>query len=208
MRIASGCLALLLSACMTVQQDVTLSCEVEAVEPGWDRTIAPYYFPNRVALFRESLLESSDNIKIVDTADLWQALFPGRDPDADAQVSEFQRADIVGQMASLGIRHMIVLAADSRTLTGEPVMTIMYNTQKESTSSEAVLLTFAGESCEIDRYQAVAEGRDHLVWYYLGVHFDADTPGEALRAITDRMAAYIEQQNPERPVKVAVVAAR
>lgn len=200
--------AFLLTACITVKKDVELSSENEPVEFGWDLTVAPYYFHDRVALFKKYLLQSSDQIEVVDTVTLWRTVFPDRDPDADAMVSEFQQKEIASRVSAMGIRHMIVLAMDINTEYGTPIATILYNTVSATTTCRAVLLTFFDNTCTLERYQSVAEGRDHIAWYFIGVHFDADTSEGALKAITDRMAGYIEALNPDQPVKVVIVAGR
>lgn len=201
-------IALLLMSCVTVEQDVDVGCQVQPVDAAWDPVVAPFYFRDRVELFQKSLQESSSDIEVVDSAELWETIFSDRDPDADVQASEFRHSDISIRILGLGIRHLVVLDAEPETTVGEGVFAIVYNTQTEVSTHGAVLLTFTGASCDMESYLARAEGRDHVGWIYLGYMFDADTPGEALRAITDRMAETMLEQAPERPIKVVVVATR
>jgi hypothetical protein len=201
-------LALILAGCITVEREVQLSCEVEPVDPGWDRVVAPFYFGERVDLFRKALLQSSSEIVVVDAAILWHAVFPDRDPDAEARVSEFRRPDISARVWATGVRHMIVLDTAPSTTKGDPVLTMIYNTQTETTTRKAVMVTFQGERCEIDSYRVIGEGRDHMGWYYVGYYFDADTAGESLRVLTERMVQFMEQEDATRPVKVVIVGAR
>lgn len=207
-RLVGASLLVMLSACIKVERDVELSCQVEPVPDDWDLVVAPFYSRDRVELFRKELLKSSSQIEVVDTAALWQAVFPDRDPDADARISEFRHADIAARMTAAGVQYMIVLDTEPRTVRDKEVVAVIYGTQKEATTHEAIMLTFADDSCELERYTVLAKGRDHLVWYAVGVFFNADTPGDALQEVTERMTGFMEAEDPARPVKVAVVASR
>lgn len=207
-RLAAAGLLLTASACVKVERDVELSCQVEPVADDWDLVVAPFYSRDRVELFRKELVKASSQIEVIDTVALWQAAFPDRDPDADARISEFRQADVAARVTAAGVRHMIVLDSEPRTVRGKEVVTVIYGTQKESTTHEAIMLTFADDSCEVERYTVLAKGRDHLVWYAVGVFFNADTEGDALQEVTDRMTGFMEAEDPARPVKVAVVASR
>jgi hypothetical protein len=203
-----ACSALLLVSCVTVEQDVKVDCEVQPVDPAWDPVVAPFYFRDRVEVFQQSLLLSSSDIEVVDSAEFWKTLFTNRDPDADVNMSEFRHSDVAIAAAALGIRHLVVLDTLPDTQVDDGVWAFIYNTREEVTTQGAVMVTFTGASCDMERYLARAEGRDHAGWLYLGYHFDADTPTEALRAVTDRMSEIMLERAPERPVKVVILAAK
>jgi hypothetical protein len=201
-------LALLPAACATVEQGVLVDCEVQPVPPDWERNVAPEYFPARVDRFKEVLLETDENIRVMEAEELWQTLFADRDPGAGLSINEFRHSDIAIRVAALGVRHLIVLDTGPREPIGEPSTAVVYDDPDKANNQGAVMLTFRGASCEMERYTATVSGGDQMGWYYLAYHFDADTPEQALRAVTGRMAAFIQEQSVERPVTVVVVAAR
>jgi hypothetical protein len=206
--LVAAALVLLAGACGTAQQDVQVDCNVQPVPPDWNRVVAPHYYPERVERFREALLETGDNIRVMDAEELWQTIFAHQDPAAGVSINEFRHSDIAIRVAALGVRHLIVLDTEPRESPGEPIMAMIYDSEAEPSTQGAVMLTFSGASCEMERYTATASGNDHMDWYYLAYHVDADTPKEALKAVTERMAEFIADQSIERPVTVVIVAAR
>ena len=73
---------LLIGACASVEQGPQVDCDVQPVPPDWDRTVAPNYFPERVERFREALLETDGNIRVMEAEELWQTIFADRDQSA------------------------------------------------------------------------------------------------------------------------------
>jgi hypothetical protein len=207
-RLLAASLLLMASACIKVERDTELSCQVEPVAADWDLVVAPFFSRDRVELFQKALRDASSHIEVVDSETLWRAVFPDRDPDADVRISEFRQANVAARMRAAGVHHMIVLDTEPSTVRGKEVVTVIYGTQKEATTHEAIMLSFNDDSCEVERYTVLAKGRDHLVWYAVGVFFNADTEGDALQEVTERMTRFMAAEAAARPVKVAVVASR
>jgi hypothetical protein len=195
-------------ACVTIKRDVEATCEVVPVVADWNPVVAPFYFPKRVQEFQDALAAASDSIEIIDTAVLWRIAFPDRDPDADARVREFQDAEVSARVAQIGLEHLVVLTMTDRTVRDQTVRLTLYNTQRQATTRDAVLLSFTEPDCRLDRYEAQATGRDHLAWFYVAVLLDADTEAGALHAVAERMGQLINSTDGGEPIKVAVVAAK
>lgn len=195
---------LALAGCAS-QHGGEIGCEVQPVEPGWDRRVAPAWYPRRVEAFAGALRDSSEDIDVVDAGLLWHTVFNERDPAAGVNISEFRHSDIAIRTAALGIRHIVVL--DTGKPAGEPVMSILLDDVQESPAGGAVMITFTGATCDMERYLARAEGRETPGWVYLDYHFEEGADPAALRAVTGKMAQLMDEQAPERPVKVIVLAA-
>lgn len=200
--------SLLLASCVTMEKEVDVSCEVQPVDPAWDPEVAPFYFRDRVEVFQQSLVQSSSDIEVVDATIFWKDLFTNLAPESDVHISEFRHSDVAIQAAALGIRHVVVLDSVQETQVDDGIWAFIYNATEEVSTRGAVMITFTGASCDMDRYLAKAEGRDHAGWFYLNYDFDTDAPGGALRAVTDQMAEVMLERAPERPVKVVILAAK
>ena len=198
-------ISLALVGCAGKHSSGEVGCEVQPVEPGWDRRVAPAWFPARVKAFASALRDSSQDIEVVDSALLWDTVFSERDPAAGVNISEFRHSDIAIRTAALGVRHVVVL--DTGKAAGEPVMSILLDDVQASSTGGAVMITFTGATCDMERYLARAQGRDAPGWVYLDYHFDAGADPAALRAVTGRMVELMVEQAPERPVRVIVLAA-
>ena len=166
------CFAIMLASCSDLHQKV--GCEVQPVDPAWN--------------------------PVVDVADFWQALFRDRNPEAGVNISEFRHSDVAIQASALGVRHVVVLETLPQTEADadEGVLSFIYDTPSESSSHGAVMISFTGASCELSRYLARAEGHNPDGWLYLGYYLDADTPSEAIKAVTNRMTEIMLERAPGR----------
>lgn len=179
--------------------------------------LAPFYHKSKVREFERQLSDVTDDIEIVESADLWASAFPDREPDAEATLAEFMAAETLALSRALDVQSAIVINPPTSS-TGEDsfvfLLAAMGGSEEESSRMSALVLDLEN-SVKPEQLETLAAGKSRAAWVFIPLpiinffywDFEADTEGSAKEGLAEAIAAGLLEDYERRPVRIAVFGA-
>jgi hypothetical protein len=177
--------------------------------------LAPFYHKSIVKDFEEELIGVSNDIEIVESADVWKYAFPDREPDSEATLAELTSPETLNLLKRLNLQSAIILNPPTSS-SGEDHFLFLgaaFGGSEEHASNMSALVIDIENAMNPERLKTSAEGKSRAAWVFIPLplinffywDFEADTEGSAKGGLAAAFTERLVSKYKQRPVRIVVL---